>query len=124
MKFKNFVLKMIKPDAERIIRSPYSPYEEDGGVLFHKTGGIFKKMEFKRGAPDGPWFQYHPNGQIQYEGFFKNGKPEGSITMYYDNGQVFRRGEYKNGLKEGPWSIYDKKGNMLDEVTFKLGRAV
>ena len=41
---------MIKSDPEQITRPPFSPYEEDGGVLFHKTGGIFKKMEFKKGA--------------------------------------------------------------------------
>ena len=95
MKVKNFVLKMIKPDAERIIRSPYSPYEEDGGVLLIKLVGYLRKWNSKR-APMAHGSNIILTVKFSMR-FFQNGKPEGSITMYYDNGQVFRRGEYKNG---------------------------
>ncbi|MFZ5939125.1 MAG: toxin-antitoxin system YwqK family antitoxin [Bacteroidota bacterium] len=71
---------------------------------------------------DGPVKFFYPNGQVSSEGLMKNGKPDGYWKTYYTTGVIKSEGKRVNTLLDSTWCFYDQSGNLVQTISYQLGK--
>jgi len=70
----------------------------------------------------GPVQFFYPNGQVSSEGMMSNGKPDGFWKTYYVTGIIKSEGKRVNTLLDSIWNFYDQSGNLVQTISYQLGK--
>ena len=80
----------------------FAQVQEDGWYQeFDEFGKVSRKVYYKDGFLNGPFWTYYKNGKVKGEGLYINGKQEGKSVGYYANGRKQIEAQYHNGAFEG-----------------------
>ena len=90
---------------------------------FYKNGKLWKKGNYKKGRPHGPWKFFYPFGQLGQKITYKNGKEEGPQEDFYSpGGELMFKSSNKNGKSYGPYEVFFRNGALKSKGFYKKGK--
>lgn len=86
---------------------------------------VWLRGEGNNGVLNGKWEQNYAVGKPWIVGWYENGKRTGQWREYYQGTDKLCRTEvWRNDKLNGVRRRYDRKGDLIEEITFKDGKAI
>lgn len=90
--------------------------------IWHESGQMRAKGQFKNGKGEGPWFHWDEDGQLATTGKWTHGRRDGRWADWHENGARKSEGRLKNGKREGLWTYWHENGVQQAKGSFVLDR--
>jgi antitoxin component YwqK of YwqJK toxin-antitoxin module len=100
---------------------------EDGtqhgpSVFFYPEGGRRAEAQFRDGALDGRYREWHPNGQLALEGSYDRDLRDGGFTLYDEAGHKRSYEEYRRGVQHGKAQVWWPNGRLMLDAAYVDGK--